>query len=299
MAFERKFAENNIEKLKREKLFTGYLRRDIVETFSEREDANRDVFPAVRKGRIDFYHRGGKLFSYDGKFSTHPKYASVLACSKANVTEVDLLDAPRMTSFTEYYKRIKENCAVFAGDEAESVSRLYNQFSCAKKDSEGDIVVLDIEVSFANKDEDEPGVNRKRSRQDRIDVLLFKKSEGKLRFVEAKLFWNPDIRAKVGATPPVVGQIGRYRTQLKDNEQDILIQYRNHVRVMNKLFESNLPEPESLDLEPRLYVFAFDNDQKSGCLKKYIKVLRTHEVKVYSRGDPKSVDVKTLWNNAK
>ena len=54
---------------------------------------------------------------------------------------------------------------------------------------------LDIEVSFDNKDEDKPDANRKRNRQDRIDILLFNKSESKLRFVEAKHFSNTDIRS--------------------------------------------------------------------------------------------------------
>ena len=36
-----------------------------------------EIFPAIRKGRLDFYHKGGKLFSYDSRFKTHIKFASV------------------------------------------------------------------------------------------------------------------------------------------------------------------------------------------------------------------------------
>lgn len=292
MAFERYFSDDSIRQLQEEPLYKDFLRKDIVD--------NGSVFPAVRMGRIDFYHQGGKLFSYDGSvFRTHHKYASVLDSSKDYVTNADLEDTLPIKSFTACYKRIKENCAIYAGDEAESVSRLYSRFSCAKKSQNKEFVVLDIEVSFENKDEDEPDTDRKRSRQDRIDILLYNTQTGELRFFEAKVFSNPEIRPSGEAIPRVVGQMERYRAQLKANEEQILSQYENHVNVINSLFSSNLMQPKSLDLEPKLYVFGFDSDQRSGRLKEKLKSLREHKVLIYSKGDPKSVEAENLWNGAK
>ncbi len=65
MAFERRFTE--LDKLKAESLFNQYLLPDIINRFEKVPDRYRDVFPAVRKDRIDFYYKGGKLFSYYGK----------------------------------------------------------------------------------------------------------------------------------------------------------------------------------------------------------------------------------------
>ena len=310
MAFARYFSEEDIEALKQEPLFTQFLMPDIV----RKQDVKKVVFPAVRQGRIDFYHRGGKVFSYSrrGGFSTHQKYASVLPCSqkKHYVTEADLQAIPRIKSFTDQiegereslvYERIKENCALYAGDEAESVSRLYNRYSCAKKKQEHEIVVLDIEVSFRNLNDDRPDGDRKRSRQDRIDLLLFNTRTGKLRFFEAKLYTNGEVRAETRSKPPVLKQMKRYREQLGTEKQreQILTQYKNHVSVMNCLFETDLPTPTSIDPEPGLYVFGFDKDQKLGRLKRNLDTLYAAGIRVYAKGDPKNVGIHTLWEEAK
>lgn len=294
MAFVRRFPEDAIKKLQDEPLFQNCLREDIE---------NGSVFPAVRRDRMDFYHRGGNLFSFNGKiFRTHQKYASVLAYSNDYVTEEKLRCLSSIKSFAEpeYYKRIKENCKAYSKDEAGSVSRLCERFSCAKEIVKGDIVVLDIEVSFENKDDERPDTDRKPRRQDRIDVLLYNTEAKKLRFYEAKLFSNKDIRAKGGKAPAAVDQLKRYRSQqAKEHHNNILTQYRNHIGVINRLFGSNLPDPTSIDPEPRLYIFGFDEDQRKGRLKEIRAALQKHGVKVYAIGGPGRIDAETLWSNAK
>ena len=145
-----------IEQLQRHALFQSKLKTDV---------SSGDVFMAIRNQRIDFYHKGGKLFTYDGKFKTHIKFASVCRLKKEDeknyVTQEDLA-APLKCDFIEDYNRIKENCAIFAGQEAEGVSRVYSQYSYAEVKSGAR--VLDIEVSFES---DEEGRT-----QDRIDLLV-------------------------------------------------------------------------------------------------------------------------------
>ena len=104
MAFERFFLPKEVDALKREKVFKECLYSDIVDPGEERQ-LSKGVFPAVRAGRIDFYHRGGKLFSYfnPGGFRTHHKYASVLKCAekRSYITEKELQEIPKVSGFTD------------------------------------------------------------------------------------------------------------------------------------------------------------------------------------------------------
>jgi len=67
--FERNFDSVTIDGLKGDGLFTGKLEPNI---------RSGTVFPVMRAGCVEFYHKGGKLFSYAKEFSTHKKYASVI-----------------------------------------------------------------------------------------------------------------------------------------------------------------------------------------------------------------------------
>ena len=88
-----------MDKLKQSELYRNYLLPDCKKGI---------VFPAIRDNRIDFYFKGGKLFSFDGQFKTHIKYASVLTHKNDYVTEADLGEAEPITDFAAGYKRIKE-----------------------------------------------------------------------------------------------------------------------------------------------------------------------------------------------
>ena len=302
MAFERRFTD--LEKLKAEPLFNQCLLPDIINRFNKVPDRYRDVFPAVRKNRIDFYYKGGKLFSYYGKegFKTHHKYASVIKYDVGNpyVTDSRL---QAIDNFIEGYERIKENCSLYSGIEASGVARISGDYSCAKKNKLHRVVVLDIEVSLRREKEDgdqEPG-NNKRSKSDRIDLLLFDTDSGLLRFFEAKDFSNSEIRAKTGSTPKIVTQMKRYKKQLNAPtvRQELLSGYSTHVNVINQLFELKepLPVPIEIDPVPRLLVFGYDKQQLKGKLQ--IEVTRLEDefgLSVYSIGDISNVDPNTLFS---
>ena len=293
MAFYRRFSDDLIQQIKNQKLFTEYLVPDITETLKGHSKSNSDVFPAIRNNQIDFYHRGGNLFKFGKKgFSTHHKYASVLDVDNDYLTESELGRADFITSFTDKYTRIKENCSKYSGKEAEGVSYLYNKFSCAKKELAGEVVVLDIEVSLENTSDDDRS-------QDRIDILLFHTHKRMLKFFEAKHFKNGELRAQGSSTPAVINQLERYQAQLNNQktQERILLQYSNHVSILNELFELHLETPESIDLNPCLYIFGFDNDQKKGQLKK--DLTKFNDIPVYFVGDPKNAVAKTLWEKAK
>jgi hypothetical protein len=305
MAFMRRFAD--IERLQAEPLFNKRLLPDIVERFDIRRDRGRDVFPAVRNNRMDFYHKGGKLFTYDGRigFTTHHKYASVIRSDdkKPYVAETNL---QAISSFVEGYERIKENCSLYSGAEAQGVAQVYGRFSCAKHAREHHVVVLDIEVSLRRNGSDdvpEPG-EATRASSDRIDLLLFDTKSRLLRFFEAKDFSNGEIRAAKGYTPRIVKQMERYQKQLDDAHirEEILSAYKAHADVINRLFdpEMPLPMPEHIDPNPRLLLFGFDLPQLTGKLKGEVKCLEDeHGLSVYPIGEIKQVNPGNLFSGGR
>lgn len=305
MAFTRYFAD--IEKLQADPLFNKCLLPDIVERFDTRRDRGRDVFPAVRNNRIDFYHKGGKLFSYDRRngFTTHHKYASVIRSNKKSpyVTDANL---QAISSFVEGYERIKENCSLYSGAEAQGIAQVYGRYSCAKRAREHHVVVLDIEVSLRRSGSDdapEPGETTRVS-SDRIDLLLFDTKKRLLRFFEAKDFSNDEIRAAKGFTPRIVKQMERYQKQLEDVHicEEILSAYKVHVDVINRLFEPEmpLPIPEHIDPTPRLLLFGFDLPQLTGKLRGEIMCLEDeHGLSVYPIGEIKKVNPGNLFSGGR
>ncbi len=165
--FIRDIKPNLLKQLKENKVFKNKLLPDVKKG---------NVFAALRNNRIDFYFKGGKLFSFNNKgLSTHIKYATTPEDSIGNyVTENEFSQKCRnfAKDFDEDYHKIKNNCALYSkGSEAACVSYLYNKYSFVKSEN---IIVLDIEISL-EADED-------RSRtQDRIDRRRTPPPSGRLR----------------------------------------------------------------------------------------------------------------------
>jgi hypothetical protein len=248
--FDRAMKVELREKLKKEPLYERLL-LDIKNS--------GDVFPAIRNERVDFYHKGGKLFSYDkGGFKTHVKYASAYKeHPDAYIAESMLKNLNPIQDFSDSYKRIKENCSLYSGVEAQGVSKIYGKYSYASKESANlSIVVLDIEISLKALDEDRA--------QDRIDLLLFEKEKKRLIFCEAKDFSNSEIWAGSGKKIKVVEQVERYVNQIKDKKDQIITAYNNYVKIVNNLFELTLPLPETICSKVPLIIFGFDRDQLKG-----------------------------------
>lgn len=298
MAFIRRFLDHGL--LQANPLYLSHLKRDITEPFAPKAKVRGDVFPAVRVDRIDFYHRGGNLFSFSANrgFTTHHKYASVIQAEKNHpyVTDRDL---KAISSFAAGYDRIKENCALYSGPEAAGVAEIYSRHSCAKTRPPHRVVVLDIEISLARSrgdDPPEPDQNR-RTPMDRIDLLLMDEN-GVLRFFEAKHYCNGEIRAKAGSAPRIVRQIERYKKQLSNQPvyDEVLDAYRAHVAVINALFapKAPLPAPTAIDRTPRLLVFGFDAMQQKK-LEAELYTLRSYGISAYKIGDISKVNPVTLF----
>jgi len=295
MSFERSLDDASIQALMSTKLFNDYLRDDCQ---------NGDVFPAIRRNRVDFYYRGGKLFSWEngkGKgFSTHHKYASVLCGQDKHYVTESQLKAPTVRlikDFCEGYFRIKENCALYSGLEATGVSALYHAFSCANH-KKHDVSVLDIEVAFANED-----YSSERSSSDRIDFVTIDVF-GKLRFFEAKHYSNRTSLRCDGGVPPLCAQLTKYDGYLQKFESVILESYVNHVNAIMKLFSVDIPMPKSIDPITRAIIFGFDNEQRGYLNKNIIDIKDDAERyplrhRTYAIGDIAKADLPTIFRGGK
>ena len=213
------------------------------------------------------------------------KYASVITPNgKDYLTETELSTYKLASDFETNYLRIKENCKNYSGIEALGVSNIYHKNSYL---SNNNVVVLDIEISFESLN--------KENKQDRIDILFFNKSTKTLQFVEAKHFSNKEIWSKT--TPKVINQINRYESQIKKRKIEILSEYKEYVKNINKTFGISLPEPIDIDEKVTLLIFGFDNDQKKGRLKELvIKKPEYKGIKRYPIGNVKKIVTENLWN---
>lgn len=256
------------------------------------------VFAAFRNGTIDFYHKGGKLFEYKDRFRTHVKYASVLhGHDRDYIQEADLKRNVRLISdFDEGYHRIKENCANYSGVEASGISEIYSRSGYAS--SKDDVVVLDIEVSLQTIEAQESDQRSDTRKQDRIDLLLYKRSSRTLCFFEVKHFSNKELWSRASTTPPVVDQLKRYNAQIAARGQEIVSAYKTYIGVARDLFgltPDDLPDPEALEKEAVLLVFGFDNDQKNRLNKLLIGDGSLDGFSYRCMGNPKTAT--DLWTN--
>jgi hypothetical protein len=293
--FKRELSQKVIDKLNSELLFKQHLLPDI---------RKGDVFPAIRgNDRIDFYHKGGKLFQFDNNgFTTHIKYAAVINSQNKNyyLSENDLKNFNLTFDFHKNYDRIKENCSKYSGNEAEGVSRVYSKYSYILQKK--DIVILDLEISLNSKEDnivqDEIDLlllNKKNKTQDRIDLLLYNINERKLKFVEAKHYSNKEIWSKTEAK--VISQIRRYENQIGIKKVEIIIEYNKYIRIVNDLFKINIPTVNDIEEKVTLLIFDFDNDQKQGRLKTLVKDKKEYNnITIYTKGNIKDIEIKTLWN---
>jgi len=270
-----------------EKTIESNLRKSNLWTHKIKNDCKaQNVFLAIRNNQVDLYHKGGRLFCFDGNgFKTHLKYASVIiANGKDYLTESELSGYRLASDFETNYQRIKENCSNYSRIEASGVSDLYHKHSYLS--DRNDVVVLDIEVSFESLNE--------KNKQDRIDILLYNKDSKTLQFIEAKHYSNKEIWSKT--TPEVISQIKRYESQIAKRKPKILLEYSEYVRILNRIFNITLPEPKDIEDKVALLIFGFDNDQRDGRLKKLItKKTEYSGIKNYSIGNIKQVVTENLW----
>ncbi len=306
--------------------FKAELLRDPLFPLLLADIKSGEVFPAIRNDYICFYYKGSRLFTFDlkNRFQTHIKYAAVIHSKKPYINQADLTGGKLFASnFSDpdTYQRMKENASLYSGVEAIGVAELYAKNSMASlassKSEYGGYVVLDIEIAFVNPQslseemQDEDKIQdyfdgNKRKSIDRIDILLLDANTGKLRFVEAKHFTNPELWSKIGTPPKVIAQLKRYVKQVQDAAKttQILAAYKNYLYYLDELFGTSCKCTKALSLDDTtpvsLWLFGFDANQRDGRFKELLKDDKSlTDIYYYSSGDVRKVDACGLWRKTK
>ena len=269
--FSRQVDDGLIANLKKTNLWTKKLEADCIKG---------NVFLAIRDDCISFYHKGGGFYNFRKKgFSTNVQYAVTI--DKEGYIYENCLGNAVISNFFDGYDRIKKNCEQYSKkSEAEGVSWVYHKYPY--NSAKSNVVVLDVEITASGE-------------KDRIDILLFNKQQQTLRFIEAKLFSNDDIRSKT--RPKVIDQLDGYKDMIKKRHDEFLSAYQKYIDTLNSIFGLKLPKPKKIDDNLGLLIFGFDEDQRAGRLQRDIKKLKSYGALCYPIGEIKGINAETLWNN--
>ena len=249
-----------------------------------------DLFLAVRDDAVHVYYRGCRLIEVGWRnekivANTHYKYLLRSSMEKEYVEVVD--GTPRIGDASAYFASrlsvadLKAAATVYAGDEKTGVHEILRRNKH----------ILDVEIAISAG-----------GKAPRIDFAALQQGEASTHivFYEAKHFGNDELRS-IEWKVPVVEQIDRYRGLLEQHRASIEDSYR---RVAENLcaLEGVPPERHGLlkrngrfviEEDPRLVVFGFDGDQKSGRYwgphKEKLEKCLKERLLLY--GDPKDVRV--------
>jgi hypothetical protein len=125
-------------------------------------------------------------------------------------------------------------------------------------------------------------------------VLLYDKRERVLHFVEAKQLSDSRLVSKT--RPEVIDQLERYRTQIQERQQEIVLQYCLYIENLNIVFNMNLPHPKKAEIEPVLWIFDFNAPEKEGILNSLKKDPNYNGIKVYAIGKAKDATPEKIIN---
>jgi hypothetical protein len=188
--------------------------------------ADHDLILGIRDNYVNMYWHGQSLFKIERnglkgslKFSTHPKYLVnpdlykpvSFDGSAFQVNGCELVNAEYAGPKT--LGRMKRAAQLYRGDEKHGVHAIVR----------ANPNVIDTEVAFSSEAEAE-----KSACVPRIDLACFEDVNGliRLRFWEAKLYSNDEIRAEGDTEAQVVGQVRGYRGLIEKHRKDIVDSYR-------------------------------------------------------------------------
>lgn len=240
---------------------------------------DKDTFVAIRDDRVNVYCRGcslAEVWMESGKVvgQTHYKYLlrpTVDAASREYVpfdsAGYQLGESAARALFVESPAEVdalKGASRPFAGDEKIGVHEIIG----------ANPNILDVEIALGMR-----GTRVRGASAPRIDFATLHVSEkgGQVVFFEAKTFANHKALRKRKDTPEVVSQIESYERLLKASRSLIEESYervccnlrdldgiRDRHPNRDRMLQSIQGKPLTIDEQPRLVVFGFDNDQKRG-----------------------------------
>lgn len=232
---------------------------------------DRDLFIAIRQNYINVYLNGNSLLKLwlEGNElvgETHYKYLLVPEASRPYVKVIG------------GQARIESHADLFLPDltDLQALKRAASTYSGGEKSGVHQIVmcnpnVIDVEIAFGAENEKTGSTTA-----NRIDFAALRRQAHGLEvvFYEAKQFSNKELRAS-GADIPVLEQLRRYESFLRNEQQALTASYRTvceNLMALEGVRERYAPVQDmmrelpgfAIQGEVRLVVFGFDNDQKKG-----------------------------------
>lgn len=244
------------------------------------------LFIAIRNEYINVYYKGNsllKLSFVNGEFlaETHYKYLI-----RPTVKPFLIKTSDNMAFIPNGTKGVLDNYLIHNLSEIKSIQTASESYSGIEKEGIQKIIksndnIVDLEIALtqeAEEDEMNPEQGGKSSAK-RIDFAALQKKDSyyELVFFEAKDFSNKGaLRAEGSAVPEVIQQINNYEKLLKQYQEDIINSYKLVCSNLCEILPKNLHKKLIVDIaegasmkvniEPRLVVFGFDEDQRKGSI---------------------------------
>lgn len=237
--------------------------------------ADASLIIGIRDEEFDVYWHGQSIFhaNFKGRrvnVNTHVKYLlDPVLNERVDLREdgtFPVVSTPILLSYAPgTLKKLKRAADLFSGIEKQGVHAI----------AQANENIVDVEVTLYAK-----GLDSKRN-QPRIDIALFEQRSGgvELVFWEAKLFINPEVRAKGPASPKVVGQIEEYKKVLHARKRVVISSYIRVAKNLVAIAEMSggvrsvgpairtVAGTGALRMSPPakvgLVIFGFDDDQKA------------------------------------
>ncbi|MCY3837521.1 MAG: hypothetical protein OXH09_02525 [Gammaproteobacteria bacterium] len=267
--------------------FNRGLDSTFVAAFNEEYDGSgwlrglvddKDIFLAVRQNYVNFYHLGSSLLKLEclnGALVGQIHYKYLLRPDADNPYIKTLNGRPDLPNDAkelfllgfEDVKALKTAARPYAGPEKTGVHNIV-------RDNPN---ILDVEIAFGT-----GGADEARASAPRVDFAAIRCANERATVVlyEAKHFDNRQaLRSEQGNVPKVVEQIEAYSDLLETYREEVITSYRCvccNLLALRGLAERH-PERQAmlkkiadgsrklkLDPHPRLVVFGFDADQRSG-----------------------------------
>ena len=269
---------------------------------------DKDLFIAIRNEYINVYYKGNSLLKLSfvkGEFlaETHYKYLI-----RPTVKPFLIKTSANMAFIPNGTKGVLDNYLIHNLSEIKSIKKASASYSGIEKEGIQKIIksndnIVDLEIALTQEaDEDEMNPEKgKKSSAKRIDFAALQKkvSYYELIFFEAKDFSNNDLRAKDSAVPEVIPQINNYGKLLKQYKEDITYSYKQICQNLYDILPNSLHSQAIVDIandtsvkvnvEPRLVIFGFDEDQRKGSIwsPHKEKLVESLGERFLAKGDPK------------
>ncbi|MDW7711824.1 MAG: hypothetical protein SCH98_15265 [Deferrisomatales bacterium] len=263
-----------------------------------------DIYLGIRNRYLNLYYKGNSLVRLNCpsgtdlsgcihyKYLVKPDASPYVTCINDNLVGTALGADYFLQSLTDP-TLLKRATEPYAGVEKSGVHEILRS----------NWNVIDVEIGIT--DEDDAVDDASRPGAQRIDFAALVPAQGRVNlvFYEAKHFGNGELRANGDGTPMVLQQIEKYKELLSAKRSRVEEAYRTvcselarlegapeDLKGLAKQVESGVVQ-FSLDPEPRLVIFGFDEDQKRGAVwgrhrKKLMNVLGS---RLLLKGDPKGM----------